>query len=228
MVMASIQIIIFRICTLSNDLCVRSYISCSIPSSRTVLFSLIISSLTPDFILSISLISHLVLLSRPVLALIPFPLSSGYASRPLFGPFPLGSSSLDFPREILDFFFCFCSNCSSPKKLFILLSCFIFFFRMLFDSGLACLGLTIFGSFEILAVLAYFAALHHFDIWTVSLVTGICVLGPTGYSLFRLITEIISYVKFHRGEDSPIDQRSKKQRILALSFIVSCFTCLSF
>jgi len=91
---------------------------------------------------------------------------------------------------------------------------------MLFDSGLACLGLTIFGSFEILAVLAYFAALHHFDIWTVSLVTGICVLGPTGYSLFRLITEIISYVKFHRGEDSPLDQRSKKQRILALSFIV--------
>ena len=81
MVMASIQIIIFRICTLSNDLCVRSYISCSIPSSRTVLFSLIISSLTPGFILSISLISHLVILSRPVLTLIPFPLSSGYASR---------------------------------------------------------------------------------------------------------------------------------------------------
>ncbi|KAE9550131.1 hypothetical protein FO519_006668 [Halicephalobus sp. NKZ332] len=91
---------------------------------------------------------------------------------------------------------------------------------MIVSSGLLCLGLTIFGSFEILAVLAYFAALHHFNIWTVSLVTGICVLAPTGYCLFRLITEIISFVKFNRGEQNPLDQRSKKERVIALVTIV--------
>ena len=200
-------------CTLPNDSCVQSYFSPDFPISSCP-GSPGLSHLILDFFSSFGYISCCAFLSRSVFSPTWFCLAPWFV---------LSRSALcpsTFPREILKVFPLFLHQLLFHPGKFILLSL-LFSFRMVFPSGLFCLGLTIFGSFEILAVLAYFAVLHHFNVWTVSLITGICVLGPTGYSLFRLITEVISFVKFHRGEENPLDQRSKKQRITTLSITVS-------
>uniref|UniRef100_A0AC34PYN9 Uncharacterized protein n=1 Tax=Panagrolaimus sp. JU765 TaxID=591449 RepID=A0AC34PYN9_9BILA len=61
-----------------------------------------------------------------------------------------------------------------------------------FGSGLWCLGLAIFTSFEILVVLCYFAALHNISVWIVALITGILAIGPAGFCLFRVITDVLN------------------------------------